>query len=163
MPRRLGQQRLVVGDPAVVGDLHGTLSVAAVVHHHYVADGLAVVDVRPQQRQQAAVREDDLILGVVGDVDELVSKQTDVERVQHPPGAGRREVQLQMARVVPGEGRDPAVGRNAEGVQHGAEPAGAVGPLAVGDALDALRPGGRQALGGPQRLRSAEDAAERQR
>ena len=107
----VGQQRLVVEDPGVVGDL----GVAAVVHDHDVLDRLHRVDQRPQQRQHGAVDEDDLVLGVVGDVGQLLGEQPHVERVQHPAGAGRGEVQLQVALAVPAERADPAVGADARG------------------------------------------------
>ena len=79
---------------------------------------------RPQQAEQRAVDEDHLVLGVVDDVGDLLGEQADVERVQHPAGAGRREVQLEVAGGVPGEGGHPAVGRDAEVVEHAAQAAG---------------------------------------
>ena len=56
------------------------------------------------------------------------------------PVHGMREVQLEVAGGVPGEGGHPAVLADAEVVEHAAEPAGALGPLAVGGALDARWP-----------------------
>ena len=92
-----------------------------------------------EQRQQRPVGEDDLVLGVVGDVGQLLGEQPDVQRVQHPPGARRGEVQLHVPGGVPRERADPAVGADAEGVQHAAEPPGAVRPLRVRDPRDAGR------------------------
>ena len=61
------QQLLVVEDARVVGDL-------AVAPSSITTTCLTVskrVDQRPQQLQQRAVGEDDLVLGVVGDVDDV--------------------------------------------------------------------------------------------
>ena len=88
-----------------VGDL-----ALAVVHHHEMAHGLERRQQRPQQAGERAVDEDDLVLGVVDDVGELLGEQPDVERVQHAAGARRREVQLEVARRVPAERGDPPVG-----------------------------------------------------
>ena len=81
-------------------------------------------------REQRAVDEDHLVLGVVDDVGELLGEQADVQRVQDAPGARRGEVQLQVAGAVPGERADAGVGGEAERVERAAEPAGALGPLA---------------------------------
>ena len=94
-----------------------------------------VLQQRRQQRQQRAVDEDDLVVGVVDDVRQLLGKEADVQRVQHPPGARRGEVQLEVAGGVPGERRHPAVGGDLQVVEHAAEPARALGPVAVGDPL----------------------------
>ena len=129
----VGEQRLVVEDPRVVGDL----VVAAVVHDHDVLDRRHRVDELPQQRQHRAVDEDDLVLGVVGDVGQLLGEEPDVERVQDPAGARRGEVELQVALGVPAERADPAVGADAEGVEDAAQLAGALRPLRVGRPGDA--------------------------
>ena len=108
----------------------------AVVHHDHVLDRLEAVDQRPEDLQQRAVDEDDLVLGVVGDVDDVVREQADVERVQDAAAARRGEVELEVAGGVPGERADAAVRGDPERVEHGREPARALGPLAVGDPLD---------------------------
>ena len=128
MRRRRRHQFLVVDDAGVVGDLRRPGSVTAIVHHDHMPDRLAVVDVGPQRREQAAVGEDDLVLGVIGDVDELVGEEPDVEGVQHSPGARRREVQLQVASAVPGEGGDATVGGDPEVIESAAESAGCARP-----------------------------------
>ena len=110
---------------------------------------------REQQRRQRPVDEDHLVLGVVDDVGELLGEQPDVERVQHPPGARRGEVQLEVAGGVPAERGHPAVGGDAEGVEHAAEAAGAVGPLAVGLVLGATPRGRRDPLRRESTARSA--------
>ena len=112
----------------VVGDL----VVAAVVHHDDVLDGLEAVDQRPEELQQRAIDEDDLVLGMVGDVDDVVREQPDIQGVQDAPAARCREVELEVARGVPGERPDAAVGGDLQRVEHAGQPARALGPLAVG-------------------------------
>jgi hypothetical protein len=105
------------------------LRVGAVVDDDDVADGLQLVHQRPEQRQQRPVDEDDLVLGVVGDVDQLLGEQPDVQRVQHPPGARRGQVELQVAPGVPAERADPAVRGDLQGVQDRGEAAHPGRPL----------------------------------
>ena len=146
--------------PAAVGARDLAL---AVVHHDDVADGLELVDERPEQADQRPVDEDHLVLGVVDDVDELLGEQPDVQRVQHPAGARDGEVELEVAGRVPGEGGHPAVVADAEVVEHAAEPAGALGPVAVGGALDAGGGGGDELLVEEQRLGPPEEVRQRER
>ncbi len=103
--RRGGEQLLVIEDAGIVGDV-----ALPVVHHHEVLDRLERRHQWPEQSEERAVDEDDLVLGVVDDVGELLGEQADVQRVQDPSGAGCGEVQLEVARGVPTERRDAAVG-----------------------------------------------------
>ena len=98
------------------------------------AHRLQLVGQRREQRDQRPVDEDDLVLGVVGDVDELLGEQPDVEGVQHPAGARRGQVELQVARGVPAERADPAVRADAQRVEHRGEPAHPHRPLGDGRA-----------------------------
>ena len=126
MERLGGGQQLLVVVHALAG---GQLDVGAVVDHDVVPDGLELLHQRPEQRQQRAVDEDDLVLGVVGDVDQLLGEQPDVERVQDATGARRGQVQLEVAGRVPAERRHPAVGAHAQGVEDGRQPAYPLGPV----------------------------------
>ncbi len=72
------------GPPSTLGSSPGTS-----VHDHDVTHGLEGRNERGEQSQERLVDEDHLVLGVVDDVRELLGKEPDVERVQHPPGAGR--------------------------------------------------------------------------
>ena len=74
----------------------------------HVLHGLQLRQVRREQADQRVVDDDDLVLGVVGDVDELLGEQPDVQRVQHGAHRGDREVGLEVLGVVPLEGRRPA-------------------------------------------------------
>ena len=69
---------------------------------------------RGQERQQRGVDDDDVVLGVVGDVDQLLGGEPDVEGVQHGAHGGHREVGLEVLGVVPHEGRHPLVAVDAE-------------------------------------------------
>ena len=80
--RRRGQQLLVVVH-LLAGRRLGHLA-GAVVHHHDVAHGLELLEQRPHQLGQRLVDEDDLVLGVVGHVDDLLGEQADVERRAAP-------------------------------------------------------------------------------
>ncbi len=60
----------------------------AVVHHDDVTNRVERLEQGPQQARQRLVDEDDLVLGVVRDVGELVGEQADVQRVEHAPVHG---------------------------------------------------------------------------
>ena len=60
-----------------------------------------------EQRQRVRIRDDDLILGVVDDVLQIMRREPDVQRVQHRAHAGHGVVRLQMPRTVPHEGAHP--------------------------------------------------------
>ncbi len=74
-----------------------------------VLDGLALVANPGEQRRDRTVDDDDLVLGVVDHVGQLLGEQPDVEGVQHSPHGGNRQVRLEVLLVVPGEGADPVV------------------------------------------------------
>ena len=91
---------------------------------------------RLDQRQEGQVEEERLVLGVVGDVDDLVGMQSRVERVQDRARSRHRVVELHVAMAVPGQRRDAVAALDAEtgkGVRH---PARARRQLAVGRAMD---------------------------
>ncbi len=67
-----------------------------------------------EQRHERVLDDHDAVLGVVGDVRELLGKEADVERVQHRAHRGHREVRLEMLLRVPAEGRDAIAGGDAE-------------------------------------------------
>jgi len=62
-----------------------------------------VVNDRRERRQQAAVHDDDLVLGVVDDVHQLLDGQPDVQRVHDRAHAGDRVVGLEVLLGVPAE------------------------------------------------------------
>jgi hypothetical protein len=101
---------------------------------------------------------------VVGDVDDLVGEQPDVERVQHPSGARHGQVELEVAGAVPAERGNPAVGRHAEGVDGGSKSADPHSPLRDRRArLAASAHAGDQRLVPEQLLGSVQDVGEDQR
>jgi hypothetical protein len=100
---------------------------------------------------------------MVHDVGELFGEQTDVERVQNAPGAGRGEVQLEVASGVPPERRHPPVLGDAQVVEHPTQPPRALGPLAVGLVLEPSGSGGRDSLLGIQMLGPPEEVRQCER
>ena len=80
----------------------------AAADHHDVPHGGQVAEHPGQQRDQRRVDDDHPVLGVVGDVDELLGEEPDVERVQHRAHARHREVGHQVLGVVPHERARPA-------------------------------------------------------
>ena len=79
------------------------------------------------------------------------------------PGARGGEVELEVAGRVPGERRHPAVLADAEVVEHAAEPAGALGPVAVGGRARCpsavavtISLSGTELLGPPEEVRQRE-------
>ena len=135
----------------------------AIVHDHDVADGVERLEQWPQQAGQRLVDEDDLVFGVVHDVRELVGEEADVERVEHTPGAGRREVELEVPGGVPRERRNSTVRRDAEGIEHPGDAMRALGPLAVRDALDATPRGRHHGLVGEELLGALKEVRDRER
>ena len=75
---------------------------------HDVPDGRQVRQQLGERRGQGVVDHDDLVLGVVGHVRQLLGEQPDVEGVQDGAGARHGEVRLEVL-VVPHEGGDPLV------------------------------------------------------
>ena len=73
---------------------------------------------------------------MVDDVGELLVEQADVERVQHRPDARDREVELEVALVVPGERPDPVALLDAEPAERAREPVDPLGDLGEGGRLD---------------------------
>jgi len=89
------------------------------------------------QRHERQIEEQGRVLGVVGDVDDLVREQARVDRVDHRADAGDGVVQLVVPVAVPGERAD-ALGRlHAERAQHLRQAARAGVGLAVAVAVDA--------------------------
>ena len=122
----------------------------AVVHEYHVSDRFEGLHEWPDQGGHRVVEEDHLVLSVVHDVGELVGKQAEVQGVRHPAGARWGEVELEVARGVPGEGGHPAVLADAQVVEDTAQAPRPLTPLAVGDVLDAGRRGGDHLLVGKQ-------------
>ena len=73
-------------------------------------DGLELGEELGEQRHQRVVDDNDLVLGVVRDVDDLLGEQPHVEGVQDRAHRRRREVGLDVLLVVPHErGHDVAL------------------------------------------------------
>ena len=66
---------------------------------------------------QAVVQDDDGVLGMVGDIDDLLGKEPDVQRMQDRAHRGHRQVGHEVLGVVPHEGGDALVAVDAQAPQ----------------------------------------------
>jgi hypothetical protein len=106
--------------------------------HDEVRDGLQLVGHPGQQRDERIVHDDDLVLRVIGHVDELLGKQPDVERVKNGAHARHGEVGLEVLLVVPAERGDAIPRLDPQPPQRAREAVGALRHLIVPGALHAL-------------------------
>ena len=131
---RLVRDQLLVAQQ--VRDLGRGRHVGAVGHDH---DMLHRLEMRPHaldDRQQVEVDEDRLVLGVVGDVGDVLGRQPRVDRVQHGADAGDAEIELEVAIGVPGDGADRIAELDAQPLQGLGELLGALGRVLVAVAVD---------------------------
>ena len=103
----------------------------ALADHDVGLDRREVVDDRRERGQQAAVHDDDLVLGVVDDVHQLLGGQPDVQRVHDRAHAGDRVVGLEVLLVVPAEGSHRIAVPDAQFGQRAGQPARVLLDLAV--------------------------------
>jgi hypothetical protein len=134
----------------------------AIVHHDDVLDRRDRGQVLAEQRQQRAIHEDRLVLGVVDRVPDLIREVPDVDRMQHPAGRGHGEVQREVPGGVPCEGPHPGVGRQAEGLHRPGQPPGVCGQAGEGGPLDAGHGAGDNRLAGVVLLPPAKDRVDGQ-
>ena len=104
-------------------------ALAAVGHDDDVADSRPASKLL-EQRQQRRVHDHDAVLGVRGDVPQLVGMEPQVERVQHRAQQRHGEVGLEVAVVVPAERGDPVARADAERAERAGEPVRAAQALA---------------------------------
>jgi hypothetical protein len=95
-----------------------------------------LVPVLEQDRQEGQVGEEDLILGVVDDVAELLGEQPRVQGVADRPDPHDPVPGLDMPRGVPGQRRHPVAALHAESLQGIGQPLGAGVDPAIGRAHD---------------------------
>jgi hypothetical protein len=136
--------------PAVHGNPVAERLRISVADHHDVPDRRQLVEHAGEQRDQRAVHDDDPVLGVVGDVRQLLGEQPQVQCVQHRAHAGHGQVGDQVLGVVPHQGGDPLVAGDPEVVGQGVGELCALPPdLAVAHpARGGIRPGPGDDLGG---------------
>ena len=109
--------------------------------HDVRLDGLEVGCDARKQGNEGIVDDDDLVLGVVDDVRQLVREEPQVQRVHHSAHTRNGEIRLEMLLRVPAERSDAVAGFDAESLQCGREPLCSVsylceGRAAVGPALE---------------------------
>ena len=132
--RHLGQQALVAEQAA---HLAVGRHVLAVRHQHVGLDGLESGGDLLDQRQEGRIEEQRRVLGVVGDVGDLLGEQPRVDGVADGADAGDGVVELEVAVAVPGQRRDPVAGLDAEPDQRVRQPADALARLGVAVAMEA--------------------------
>ncbi len=108
---------------------------------HDVLDRGHLLQPGRQQPDERVVDDHHVVLGVVGDVDQLLGEEPDVEGVQHRAHRGHREVGLEVLDVVPLEGRHPLVAVDPQPAQRRGQPRGALAEIGVGAGAAAV--GGR--------------------
>ena len=59
------------------------------------------------QRQEGLVDEQDLVLGVIEDVHQLLREQPGIDGMADQAGAGDTKIDFQVAIVIPGQGGGP--------------------------------------------------------
>ena len=95
---------------------------------------LEVVVDRLEDVDQRLVDDDDAILGVGGDIAQIVWAQTRVERMDHRSHQRNREVQLEVLGLVPKQRRHPVAVADTQVGEPAGQPPGALGALAKGRA-----------------------------
>ncbi len=141
--RLVGDQLLVAQQ---VRDLGRGRHVGAVGHDHDVLHRLEMGPHALDDRQQVEVDEQDLVLGVVGDVGDMLGCEPRIEGVQHRADAGNAEIELEMAVGVPGDGADPVAELDAQALQRLGYLLGAPGRILVAVAVDRALDGARDDL-----------------
>ena len=140
----------LVGDQLLVAeqlrDLGRGRHVGAVGHDHDVLHGLELVADALDDRHEVQVDEDDLVLGMVGDVGHMLGRQARVQRVQHGADAGDAEIELEMPVGVPGDGADPVAELDAQPLQRFGQLLGALVRVLVAVAVDRPLDGARHDL-----------------
>jgi hypothetical protein len=115
----------------LVADRVGQRSGAPRPDDHEALDGLELGSDLLERGDEGVVDEHDLVLGVVGDVGDLLGEEPDVDRVEHGPHARHRHVELQVLLAVPAEGRDPVARSDPETLERLRQAVDALPHLAV--------------------------------
>ena len=108
----------------------------AVGHRHDMAHTLHLRQQLFHGGQQVEVDEEELILGVVHDVDDLLGKEPRIDRVADRTHAGDAVVEFEVAVAVPGQRADAVAGLDAEREQRLGHLLRALVGVAVGVAVD---------------------------
>ena len=118
----------------------------AVGHQHVGFDGLERGFELFDQRQEGCVEEQRRVLGMVGDVSDLLGEQPGIDGVADGADAGDGVVELEVAVAVPGQRGHPVSRLDAEPDQRIGEPADALAGSAVAVAVEAAFHGLRNDL-----------------
>ena len=131
--RHLGQQTFIAQQAA---DLAVGRHVLAIGHERVGLDGLEGGLELLDQRQEGQVEEQRRVLGVIGDVGDLLGEQPRIDGVADGADAGDGVVQLEMSIAVPGQRRHPVTRLDAEADQRVGELADALARLRIAVAVD---------------------------
>ena len=129
---------------------------------HDVLDRGHLPQLRRQQPAERVVDDHHVVLRVVGDVDQLLGEEPDVQGVQHRAHRGHRQVGLEVLDVVPLEGRHPLVAVDPQPAQCRGQPRGALAELGVGAGAAAVGGGGHDLAVGVHRDDVAADGVDGQ-
>ncbi len=161
---RAAGEYLGVGEGVGEGDLGGRRVRELVVEHDDEAELLGqLLRHRLQQRREAGVDEEHRVARVADDVGDLLGGEAEVQGVEDGAEPGDGVVGLEVAGVVPAEGRDAVVGPHAEGRQPRGEPPGVGGDVADPPPVHRLAVVGPDPRLGVEALGPAEDRRRRQR
>jgi hypothetical protein len=124
-----GEERLVI--QRALGNLGG----GRILHHDDVLHALEVLADGLEKRPEARVHDEDLVLGVVDDVGQVLGREADVDGVQHHAHEGRGEVDLHVAVGIPREGAHAVALLERQAGEGGGEPAHPLRVVGVGVTL----------------------------
>ncbi|PAV69244.1 hypothetical protein WR25_05509 [Diploscapter pachys] len=133
------------GRPGIVvvfrGDQRGETIRTVAIHHHIMLDRRPLPAQPVDDRLERAIIEQHPVLGMVGDIDQLVVEQPWVDRMDHAAHADRAVPCDQVVRVVHRQRRDPVARAHAQPFQRPRQPPRiARDALPVGSRLAAVRP-----------------------
>ena len=132
-------RRLAADEGFVIdGGLKFARSIGSLAHNDIELHRRQLLSHTLQQRHQVAIDKDHLVLGIVDDKGELLSEQTQVERVQDRSQTRNGKIQLQVTIRVPAEGCDAVAWLCACLVQRIGQLHHALSPLGVRVAVFAL-------------------------
>ena len=123
------EQRLVVGREFEA--MVGCRGAAVVAHEHQCRNAVEPLADLLDQRNEILVHEDDVVLGVVDGVEDLIGGEPHIDGVQHRAHHRNCEEAFEVARGIPVHHRDRRARLHAEGGQPRREPPDAPPQLAV--------------------------------
>ncbi len=131
-PRPLGHRPGLRHQRLVVQRAGRDLGVGSVPHHDDVPDAPEISPDRLEDGPEARIDDQDLVLGVVDDVGDVLGRQPEIDGVEHGAHQRRREVHLQVAVRVPRQCAHPVARPDPKGGQRSRQTRRAVAEVGVG-------------------------------